>query len=220
MTAQYSNAALVAVLPFVSDFAAKLNLSITRPITKQDVKRLAISPIKDQADMGIWLTNGYWFGLNHNGYIDAFRAPKNFFAEQGEDVTKYAGKDQMTTGEAVAMSRNILVSLGYKSESFHFKETPTLEGPSDTPQGYMPYCRVKWVWPKSKDYPNYIQFDINTETKKCVGMEIFVASTNNVPMRPLNIGIEPELEKDYQARTHAKIYYNTNAPQKYVPNNR
>jgi hypothetical protein len=221
MTAQYSNAVLVAVLPYVSDFAARLNLPIQQPVTIQQVRKYGITSVKDRPDAGIWLTNKYWFYINHRGFVAGFRARTNVFHEQGADFTKYAGQDHMTTNEAITMARETLIKLGYKPEFTHSDETPTLEGPYDTRQGHMPYCRVIWQWPKGEEDAltnlNHIYIEINTETKALVGMTLFFCDTNRLATTPIKVGVETELEKDYQKRTRPKMFFDSNAPSKLPP---
>jgi hypothetical protein len=97
----------------------------------------------------------------------------------------------------------------------HSYEAPTLEGPADTKQGYMPYCRVKWQWPKRENVVfkdiHYINIDIKTETKTLVGMELLFRGTNLLPTPPIKVGITPELEEDYQRRIGRKNFFDTNS---------
>lgn len=225
MTAQYSNAVLVAALPYVSDFSCKLNLPIARPVTMHELAHAGVMPYKGHSDLGIWLANGYWFHVNAGaGFVDSFRAPTDYFYEQREDVTKYAGQEHITTNEVVSVARETLTKLGYDSEDSHTYESPLLEGPTDTPQGHIPYCRVKWKWSTgvgvSSTLIHYVNVDINMESKAVVGMEMFFCDTNILPTSPLKVSIDPELEKDYQKRIHRRMFFDTNAPQRFEPGTR
>jgi hypothetical protein len=132
MTAQYSNAVLVAALPYVSDFVGRASLPIKEPIVTNDVARTDIVPYKGHSDVGVWLTNKYWFWVSYSGgFVGSFRAPNDFFAEQEADITKYAGQDHMTTNDAIAMARDVLIMLGYQTELTHLYEIPAL-GPVNT----------------------------------------------------------------------------------------
>ena len=59
MTTTYSNALLVAILPYVSDFAVKLDLPIAKPVTLQQVQKFSPSPYRERAEGAVWLTNGW-----------------------------------------------------------------------------------------------------------------------------------------------------------------
>ena len=173
MTAQYSNAVLVAVLPYVTDFTAKVNLPIQRPVTAKQVIWCQPSPYKDYVKAGLILSNHYWFAVDPRGFVDGFRAPTNWFFEQqftDENVRRYLGQDEMTTNEVVSMARDALMKLGYKPGLTHSYETPTLEGPYDLHRkevtGHVPYCRVIWEWPKTENVVdlNHIKMEINMQT--------------------------------------------------------
>ena len=163
----------------------------------------------------------------YSGYVASFRAPTNFFFEDEADVTRYAGKQNMTTNEAVDMVRNTLIKLGYRPELCPLHEAPELEGPTNTFQGYIPYCRVKWQWPKGENVPprllHYMTMDVDKNRKKIVGMDLFFGGTNLLPAKRIGAGFEPELEQEYQRKvqrnkaSEGKMSFDSNAPPKPVP---
>jgi len=149
ITATYSNALLVAILPHVTDFAKKLELPISTPVETSAVTRFVPSPYKGRVEGGIWLTNSYWFHFSFLGYMDGFRRPKNWFYE-GEyaldHIEEYVGETRMTTNEIVAFARESLLKLGYGPELTHADTTPEMEGPSTLNDGrHIPYCKVTWA---------------------------------------------------------------------------
>src|SRR5688572_33312826 len=81
VTAQYSNAVLVAILPHISDFAQKLELPIPAPVTTNHVAHFRCSPRTDQIGGTVWLTNGYQFGFL-SGRVGIFRTPQSYFTLQ------------------------------------------------------------------------------------------------------------------------------------------
>lgn len=223
MTVAYSNAVLVAVLPHVSGFAAKLDLPTPQPIAASQVLWSHAAPYKDWVEDALVLTNGYWFLIDARGFVSSFRAPTNWFFEQeftDERIRGYLGQDHMTTNEVISMARDSLVKLGYKPELTHSYETPTLEGPFDLHRkeiaGHVPYCRVMWDWPKEAQQ-NHITIEINMQTKTLVGMYIAFSRTNNLSSTPIKVGVVPELEADYQKRMKAssRMFFNTNAPPRF-----
>lgn len=222
ITAAYSNAVLVAFLPHVSDYAKQLDLPIAQPITVEQVARFNTSPYMDNVGGGLWLTNHYWFCFEW-GFVNGFRSPDNWFANQElEGVERFAGKDNMTTNDAIELARSSFVKLGYKPADFHANEQPTsIEGPFDTKKiGHVPYCRVEWTSPKAttrEDRAHYyqVQFDIDMQRNQVVGMAL--SSTNFWRASP-KIDVVPELESDYRKRTQGKIFINTNAPPHLILN--
>ncbi|MFO1475855.1 MAG: hypothetical protein U1F98_04305 [Verrucomicrobiota bacterium] len=215
MTAAYSNAVLVAVLPHVSDFANKLALPIPQPVREEQVAHFNPMPYKGQVEGALWLTNGYWFIL-HSGYVDSFRSPNDWFYEQDPSahITNYFGHSKMSTNDVVAFARKKLLALGYGPDLTHSDTQPELEGPYDTKLGgHIPYCQVKWEPTKDQDSDGYsqVRVDINTQDGSVVGLYLSFARTNSVGT-PLTVDIEPELESDFQKRTSVKMFVRSNAP--------
>ena len=76
-TAQYTNAALVAILPYITDFAKKLDLSLKTPITTNQVKRFLCDPRKGHVEGSIFLFNG-----DHFAFVDGVVVTGHFKTSQ------------------------------------------------------------------------------------------------------------------------------------------
>jgi len=76
ITATYSNAVLVAILPHLSDCAKSLDLPMSNPITMSEVDDFAPPVYTDVASGAVWLTNHDWFAFTE-GCVDGFRTPDN-----------------------------------------------------------------------------------------------------------------------------------------------
>ena len=228
MTAEYSNAVLVAIMPHVSDFAAKMELPIPQPITISHVKRANALPSKCPVGAGIWLTNGYWFNFQSRGdnpllgYVFGYSAPTNAFKEHEfseKSVPRYFGTDHMTTNEAIVLARATLLKAGYEPRITHADKPPTrVDGPFDweQPKGHVSYCEVEWSWPSAEEEPDHLlknhntmTVQINLETKSAVGMLCIFGANNPPPLVYFKPSIEPELEVDFQKRTRQKIFTDT-----------
>lgn len=215
ITAAYSNALMVAILPHVSDFSKKLDLPIVLPITQEHIMRFNPNPYKGHIDGAFWLTNGYWFVFGPHGYIDGFRSPRNAFTAEEDLVehpTNYVGQTRMKTNEMIAFAREALLKLGYSPAVTRADTTPEQQGPSElNGVGHIPYCRIRWHNEDSDDSYSDVHLDINTQDKIVVGLSILFARTNRVGI-PLKVDIEPELESDYRKRTKVNMFIRTNAP--------
>jgi hypothetical protein len=213
ITAAYSNAVLVAILPQISDFSKKLDLPIKQPIPISEVAQFRPSPYKGRIEGPLWLNSGYWFMFDHRGYVQGFRSPKNFFTAQEdavENVQKYLGHTRMSTNEIVALARKTLHKLGYKSELTYANREPELQGPSDLNQGgHVPYARVRWRVEEGNTY-NDVYVDINTEDKSIVGLYLGFTKDKQVGT-PLKINVEPEV-KSGKRKSIGDMYVRTNAP--------
>jgi hypothetical protein len=220
MTATYSNAMLVAILPQVSDFSAKLDLPITQPITAAQVQEFRPSPFKDFIGGGLKLTNGYWF-MYDKGYVNSFRSPDNVFHDEDPATSwpKYAyGKDNMTTNDAIALARESLRKLGFTPEVLGCDASPqSVTGPYDTKDGHhVPDCQIRWErYPEPKTAEeqasnDVVTLEINMGNKTVIGLSMISQKLRKTPPK---LGVEPELQKDYQKRSKlGSMFIRTNAP--------
>jgi hypothetical protein len=219
MTATYSNAMLVAILPHISDFSKKLDLPIVQPIAASQVQEFRPSNVKDLVGGGLMLTNGYWFAFN-NGCVNGFRSPDNAFTDQDPAANwpKYAyGKDNMTTNEAIALARGSLIRLGYTPELLGCDRSPTsFTGPYDTKDGHhVPHCQIRWErypHPKSSEEQagnDFVTVEINMDKKTVTGLSI---ASRKIWKSGPKVDVEPELEKDYKKRPIGTMFVRSNAP--------
>jgi len=216
ITATYSNALLVAIMPHVSEVARRLDLPIAQPITASQVLKFNPSPYKGHLEGSVVLTNNYWFMFNKDGFVDSFRAPTNWFYA-GDDVVdhpeRYAGTSRMTTNEIVAFARDALMKLGYPPELTHSDLAPELRGPSVLNSGlHVCYSRVEWKPVQNVDSSAYtdVRVEINTDEKRVVGMYLFF-NTNRVGT-PLKLDVEPETQQEFMQHSRAVPFVRTNAP--------
>jgi hypothetical protein len=233
VTAAYSNAVLVAVLPYVADCAKALNLPIPQPITTNHLSRYSVDPYKGHFGAGLMFTNDYFFTFEY-GFVTSFRCPDDYFTMADENwgnLERYVGKDNMTTNEAIQLARDSFRKLGYKPEDFGMDGPPTLcEGPYDNKRlGRIPYCRAEWKSPAfpegMESDPQFVQsylstsywvyFDINLQTKQVTAMQL--GSRQFWKPNP-KIDVVPELESDYQKRNQVHLFVRTNAPMRWPLN--
>jgi hypothetical protein len=212
ITAAYSNAVLVALLPHVSDFAKKLDLPIVLPITREHINRFEPNRYKGHIDGSFWLTNGYWFSTHPRGYVSDFRSPRNSYTD--EDLfyhpTNYIGQTRMTTNEMLAFARETLLKLGYPPAVTRADTIPEhhISGELNG-VGHVPYCRIRWHNEDSDESYSSVQIDINNQDKTVVGISLSFARTNKIGT-PVKVDIEPELEADFRKRTKVNLFFRTN----------
>jgi len=207
ITAAYSNAVLVAILPHISNFAKKLDLPISQPVTVSQVARFNVSPLKEDIGGSVWLTNHYQFVFG-NGYLRAYQSPTNWFNNNYDNwddaryFKRYVGKDNMTTNETIEFARHSFHELGYQSKDFDVESPPTrFEGPVNSRRlGHLPYCHIEWDSPDSKiqsllglDFS--VEFDVDMQRKQIVGMNL--SGRKFFKSNP-KVAVVPELETNYQ----------------------
>jgi hypothetical protein len=224
VTAAYSNAVLVAILPHVSDFAKGLDLPTPQPITASQVAWFKPLPVKGQVDGALVLTNNYWFHFSWHGYVCNFRSSNDWFFEQdpATQAVRYLGKSNMTINEAVQLARDTLRRLGYQPQLMHADGPPKqIEGPFKIDKGVIPFCRITWEGPEGKTAAEERQRDsvrIAIDMAKKAVVELAVEGTN-CWRTPLTVDVEPELEAAYQRRMKTsvgKMFIRTNAPARFI----
>ena len=208
VTANYSNAVLVAILPHISDCAKKLDLPVQQPIDFVQVSWFQPMPYLDEIGGRVDLTNQYSFFFS-SGYVNSFHSPNDWFANTNDDwadveyFKRYLGKDNITTNEAIELARDAFRKLGYKPADFQLQFTPTrFHKASDVERigGHIPYCQVEWDSPESSVQSMLglefsIQFDVDMQHRQITGMSL----SGRRFFRPNpKVSAVPEIETDYQ----------------------
>ena len=144
VTAEYSNAVLVAIMPYVSDFAHRLDLPIQQPVTVAQVRKFNCSPFGDHIGGRVFLTNDYSFSFDH-GAVVVFSLPSNYFGLQDpRRVPEFYGQVKVRQEEAVRMARDALKRLGYTAAMLHFEGPPKVTPPPHSEGRHVARYLVEW----------------------------------------------------------------------------
>lgn len=123
VTAQYSHAALVAILPFVSDFAKRLDLPVG-PVTTNQVLEFKCDPRQGQTGGAITLTNGYQFTFM-DGRVSVYRSPQSYFSLQDpEQIPRFYGAVKLKEKDALKIALGAIKRLGYENSVFNADSPP------------------------------------------------------------------------------------------------
>lgn len=181
ITAQYSNAVLIAILPHVTDFAQKLELRPAAEFTTNSVRRLFINPTKGDVQGSIEFSNGWDFGFQH-GRISGFTAPHAFTTEQDPDrIPTYYGPVRMQKAEAVAFARTNLTRLGYSLEPVFADLEPNITLPEKVGKNVIPIYEIKWPDPRGG---NAAEMEVNANERVLKKLRL---SGNNLWRTPFQI---------------------------------
>ncbi len=219
MTAVYSNAVLVALLPPSNDFAKKLELREPSPMTTNHVKSSSQWPIKDQVEGAFYLTNGDWFDVDSSGYVRGYRTQSDIYyyvdPTHESELKKLAGTPTITTNQAITFARDTIKKLGYKPEYFGAQNAPTsFEEPFKLRSGEtIPFCKISWD--VTNDPPTQFSIAVDTARKEIVEITVMFSKNfekTNTVGSPLKVDVVPELESDFRKRMQKPMFTRTNAP--------
>ncbi len=152
VTAQYSNAVLVALLPCFSDAAHKLDLPVPQPITMQHVVEGRVTPYryKDGEPLGAGITvkGGWAFGFQW-GYVNYVELwPSYFTVQDPANLRHFYGEFRMSKEEAVRLARNTIQKLGIPLEVVFADQEPRIPSPERLYNtNTLPYYRIEWLDP-------------------------------------------------------------------------
>jgi hypothetical protein len=147
ITAQYSNAVLVAILPYVSDFAHRLNLPVPNPVTPSHVIEFKCDQRKGQIGGLVILTNGFHFSFM-DGHVSSYRSQRSYFSLQDPGrIPKFYGPIKLQEAEALVIARDAVKRLGYAEDDLHTRQPPKVTPPEKIGGGHVARYRFQWLDP-------------------------------------------------------------------------
>lgn len=179
VTAEYSNAVLVAVLPYVSNAVERLDLPVPRPVTMEQVTYCNVAP-RRMFSVGIGIKGG-WDFLFSRGYIDTIQSSHSYFVLQDPDnIPEYYGQVRMTKAEAIELGRETIRRLGIPLESVFAEQEPRVTEPEKIGTNVVPHYRIEWLSPRG-GLVSPVDIDINADRKRVERLCIFNKSLEKPP---------------------------------------
>jgi hypothetical protein len=196
MTAQYSNAVLVALMPFFSDAAQKLDLPLPHPITMQHVVGGGVMPYRypngDMLSAGIEVQRGpnqrRWYLGYMFGHINCVELRPSYFTIQDPADLKWCyGTNRMTKGEAIQMARDAIKKLGIPLEDVFAEQEPRVTLPGTVhATNTLPYYRIEWLNPRGGS--STVDIGVNAD-KKRIERIYFGVGDDNICRPPPKIDV-------------------------------
>ena len=216
ITVAYAVTLLTAILPQVTEVADRLDLPIERPITVEQVQKF-VPDVTGQMTGSLFLANNAWFHFSESGFIDSFRAPKNWFSIQDPDeIPHYYGKSTLSTNQIIEFALEAASKWGYPISAL--SNPPVIEGPFDLENGeHVPYCRVEWYCGDNMDtwtQPE-VRVDIDTQNKRLAGISFKEYPDSALPKKPVKIDIKADTRTYFLQRT---LGTTTNRPTRQTVN--
>ena len=196
VTANLSNAMLVAMMPYVSDAAKKLELPAPQPITQEQIVHCGITPYLNSdgewGGFGVEIQGGWGVGFGW-GYLNHFQTTNSYYSLQDPDeIPRFVGPVRMTKDEAVQMARNTLIKLGIPLEKVFAEQEPQVTPPPKTRTGIVPRYRVKWLPPAGS---GTVDIEINADAKR---------------VERIYLGFNPNLRRPWPKITGAPVLRSKN----------
>jgi hypothetical protein len=171
VTAQYSHAVLVAILPFVSDFATRLDLPVG-PVTTNQVVEFKCDPRQGQTGGAITLSNGFQFAFL-DGRVSVYRSPQSYFSLQDpEQIARFYGPVKLNEKEALQIALGAIKKLGYENAVFNADSAPLVTSPIKVGTNSIPRYLFRWLdpqWPASKEpgsiVPALLDIEVNANNR-------------------------------------------------------
>jgi hypothetical protein len=182
----WSNIVLTALLPYVSDFAARVQLPNPQPITQSQV--LVCLPDTERRVEGfIMLTNGYRFWFER-GHIWLFYAPTAFNDVQDPKlIPRYYGEVHLNKTQAIAAARDTLKRLGYNEKMLYADFEPKVVLPPKVDGHTVARYQVEWESP-NRSYTS-VSIEIDATTGKPLSIRLVDNSLNKAD--PVVDGVPP-----------------------------
>jgi hypothetical protein len=148
ITAQYSNAVLVAVLPYVSDFCQRLDLPVSVPVKTNQVRQFKCDYRKDHVGGVVVLNNGNRFTFL-DGRVCVYRSPWSYYSLQNVDeMPRFYGKVEISEADALRAAHRAIKQLGYSDAIFHADRSPKVSPPEKIGDACIPRYRFQWLKPE------------------------------------------------------------------------
>lgn len=193
ITAEYSNAVLVAVMPYISDVAHKLELPVPQPVTIEQVTHCSIKPTRN---WGVLVgLDGGWYFVFERGYVSTVQGPGEVFTIQDfHKLAEHFGEVKMSKAEAVEFARTTIKKLGIPLETVFAEQEPRIAEPFKVGTNTVPHFRIQWLDPGGAGVATSVDMDVNANIKRMERLTIFNRSLN----RPLpKIPVEARRDARY-----------------------
>ncbi len=203
VTAEYSNAVLVAVLPYISDVAQKLDLPVHQPVTAQSVVYCSVLPNRRvEAEIGI--KEGWVFAFSQ-GYVRTVQSGHSYSILQDPDkIPEFFGNLNMSSAEAVQCARDALKRLGIRLDSVFAEQQPQVNGPHRIGTNTVPHYQI--VWPDPRGGPS-VEAEVNGNSRRlerlCLrnkALERAPPRLSVTPPRDPNSPVWPQVSPEYARR--------------------
>ena len=196
ITAQYSNAVLVAVMPYITDFSQKLKLPLQTPVTPAMVQHFKCDVRRGHVGGLVTLTNLSQFTFL-DGRVCIYRSPRSFYSCQDpERISEFYGTVKIKQKAALKTARGSIEKMGYTGSIFHAETPPKITPPEKIGFHVVPRYLFQWLDPNWWGSKTITAALLTVEVNASDGQIEMVTICNNLTQRPgPKIDVEPPLLK-------------------------
>jgi hypothetical protein len=199
VTAQYSNAVLVAVLPHLSAFSQKLDLPVPTPIVPSQVLEFKCDPRAGQTGGTVVLTNRTMFAFL-DGRVTLYRSPQSYYSLQDPElIPRFYAPVKIPENEAMLVARDTIKKLGYQSSTFNADSPPVVVQPKQIGTNFVSRYLLQWLdpkWPRPSKagavVPALLEVEVNASNCR---VEMWINSNPATRQRPPTVNVRPPLQQ-------------------------
>jgi len=199
VTAQYSNAVLVAVLPHLSGFSHKLDLPVLTPIAPSQVLEFKCDPRAGQIGGAVVLTNRTMFTFL-DGRITIYRSPQSYYSLQDPGlIPRCYGPVKIPEQEALHVARDAIRRLGYKDSVFNADNPPVVTAPRNVGTNCVARYLFQWLDRKlpttrkeGATFPALLAVEVNASNGR---VEMWINNSAATRQRSPTVNVRPPLQQ-------------------------
>jgi hypothetical protein len=150
----------------IDEYAQILSLPIPRPLTTNNVSRIAIYNNDGWPHAEVTLTNGWRFVYRHT-MVNGYHAPDNFFDSDNRQIhiRDFDGRWNLTTNQAIEVVRRAIAKLDYPTNHVHMDFTPNVLTAVVDKQ-HIPRLLFEWYYPTNGDLQSRLEAEVNADNGK------------------------------------------------------
>ncbi len=199
VTAQYSNAVLVAVLPHLSGFSHKLDLPVATPIAPSQVLEFKCDPRAGQTGGAVVLTNRAMFAFL-DGRVTLYRSSQSYYSLQDPElIPRFYGPVRIPEKKAMRIARETIKRLGYQNSVFYADNSPTVTPPRKIGTNVIARYLFQWLDPsrpkpsmEGSVVPALLTVEVNASNGR---IEMWINNSAATRQRPPTVNVRPHLQE-------------------------
>jgi hypothetical protein len=163
---EYAWKLIPQMLTAIDEYARKLLLPISHPLTTNNIARIEIHNNEGWPHAEITLTNGWRFVYRHT-MVNGYYAPDNFFDSDSRriHISEFTGKWNLTTNQAIAVVSKAMAMLNYPTNNVHMDFAPSVHTAS-VDMAHIPRLRFEWYYETNDELQSRLEAEVNTDNGK------------------------------------------------------